>query len=206
MPTLPPDPSERARISEAIRAAEAGTSGEVYVVIAGTADDFRWVPILWAAIIALILPWPLHLLTHWSAGKILMIQALSFVLTAAVASYPGLRHRIVPPSIAGEAARRAAQALFLAHGLHLTESRTGLLIYVALIDRRVEIVTDAGIDGKVDQSVWDELAQEIAGAARRGDLAEGLVAAVRRAGTLLALHCPRTPDDRNELPDRVVVI
>ena len=206
MRTRPLDPSERARISEAIRAAEAGTSGEIYVVIAGAADDFRWVPILWAAIIALVLPWPLHLLTHWSAGMILMIQTLSFVLTAAVGSYPALRHHIVPPSIAGEAARRAAQSLFLAHGLHLTESRTGLLIYVALLDRRVEIVTDAGINGKVEQAVWDELAQEIAAAARGDELAEGLVGAVRRAGTLLGLHCPRTPDDRNELPDRVVVI
>ena len=108
--------------------------------------------------------------------------------------------------LAEDLARRAAQALFLAHGLHLTESRTGLLIYVALFDRRVEIVTDAGIDSKVDQFVWDELAQEIAGAARRDDLSSGLIAAVRRAGTLLAQHCPRAPDDRNELPDRVVVI
>lgn len=200
------DQSERARISDAIRAAEAGTSGEIYVVIAGTADDFRWVPILWAAIIALILPWPLHFLTHWSAGTILLIQTIAFVLTAAVASFPAVRHRIVPPSIAGEAARRTAQSLFLAHGLHLTESRTGLLIYVALVDRRVEIVTDAGIDSKVEQSVWDELAQEIAGAARRGNLSDGLIGAVRRAGTLLAQHCPRAADDRNELPDRVVVI
>ena len=75
-----------------------------------------------------------------------------------------------------------------------------------MLDRRVEIVTDAGINGKVEQTVWDELAQEIAAAARGDELAEGLVGAVRRAGTLLGLHCPRTPDDRNELPDRVVVI
>jgi putative membrane protein len=200
------DSSERARIGDAIGAAEAGTSGEIYIVVAGTSDDFQWIPILWAAIIALIVPWPLHFLTHWSAGTILVMQTLTFVLTAGVASYPALRYRLVPPSIAGEAARRAAQSLFLAHGLHLTESRTGLLIYVALVDRRVEIVTDAGINSKVDQSVWDELAREIAGAARRGDLAEGLIAAVRRTGTLLAQHCPRAHDDRNELPDRVVVI
>jgi putative membrane protein len=200
------DPSERARISEAIRAAEAGTSGEIYIVIAGTSDEFRWVPVLWAAIIALIVPWPLHFLTHWPTSIILVIQTLVFVLITAVASYPALRHHLVPPSIAGEAARRTAQSLFLAHGLHLTEARTGLLIYVALFDRRVEIVTDAGIDRKVEQSIWDELAQEIAGAARRNDLTDGLIAAVHRAGTLLAQHCPRTPEDRNELPDRVVVI
>jgi putative membrane protein len=200
------DQSERARISDAIRTAEAGTSGEIYIVIAGTSDEFRWVPVLWAAIIALIVPWPLLFLTNWSASIILLIQTLVFVLTTAVASYPALRHHLVPPSIAGEAARRAAQSLFLAHGLHLTESRTGLLIYVALFDRRVEIVTDAGIDSKVDQSTWEELAREIAGAARREDLTAGLIEAVRRTGTLLAQHCPRAADDRNELPDRVVVI
>jgi putative membrane protein len=121
-------------------------------------------------------------------------------------SHPAVRPHIVPPSIAGEAARRAAQSLFLAHGLHLTDARTGLLIYVAVIDRRVEIVTDAGINSKVDQAIWDDLAREIAGAAKRHDLANGLIGAVQRTGSLLAQHCPPAGDDRNELPDRVVVI
>jgi uncharacterized membrane protein len=89
-------------------------------------------------------PWPLHLLTHWSAGTILVAQTLTFVLIAGIASYPAPRHRVVPSSIAG--------------------------------------------------------------AARGGDLPEGPIGAARRAGTLLARHCPPAPGDRNELPDRVVVI
>jgi putative membrane protein len=206
MPLATFNQSDRARITEAILAAEANTAGEIYVVVAREADEFRLVPILWAAIIALLVPWPLHLLTYWSAGTILVLQVLTFVVIALAASHPAVRHRIVPASIAAEAARRAAQAQFMAHGIHLTNQRTGVLIFVALAERRVEIVADAGINSKVDQSAWDELAREVILAARAGILSDGLVTAVQRAGTLLARHCPPAPLDRNELPDRVVEI
>jgi putative membrane protein len=198
--------TDRARVIEAIRKAEANTSGEIYVVVAREADDFRFIPVLWAALIALLIPWPLHLLTYWSAGVILLLQALTFIVVALVASHSALRHRIVPPSVAGEAARKAAQAQFMAHGVHLTEKRTGILIYVALAHRRVEVVADAGINSKVEQAAWDELAQEVAAAARQDALASGLIAAVKRAGDLLSQHCPPSPMDTNELPDRVVEV
>jgi putative membrane protein len=198
--------ADRVRISEAVFRAEAGTAGEIYVVVARAADDYWFVPILWAALVALLVPWPLHMLTNLPAGVILLIQAVTFVSIAVVASHPAIRYRIVPPSIAAEAARKAAQSLFLAHGVHQTEARTGILIYLALADRRVEIVADAGIDGKVAQAVWDDLARKIVAAARANALTDGIVAAVGRAGSLLAEHFPRRPGDRNELPDHVVEI
>jgi putative membrane protein len=198
--------ADRRRLTDAIRAAEADTSGEIYVVVAREADEFRLVPVLWAALIALIVPWILHFLTYWPAGTILLVQVLTFVVIALVGSHAALRHRIVPTSLADEATRKAALAQFMAHGVHLTENRTGVLIFVALADRRVEIVADAGINSKVDQSAWDELAREVVMAARGGVLADGLVTVVQRAGMLLAQHCPPAQLDRNELPDRVVEI
>jgi putative membrane protein len=198
--------ADRTRIVEAIREAEAATAGEIYVVIARAADDYRFVPILWAALLALLVPWPLHVLTNLSAGTILLVQAVTFVWIAVGASHPAVRYRIVPASIAAEATRKAAQSLFLAHGVHQTEARTGILIYVTLAERRVEIVADAGINAKVEQAAWDELAREIVVAARAKAIADGIIAAVRRAGSLLAAHFPPRPDDRNELPDRVVEI
>jgi putative membrane protein len=199
-------PDDRSRVAEAIRAAEANTSGEIYVVVAREAGEFRFVPLLWAALIALIEPWPLHLLTPWSTDTILLLQVATFAGVSVAASQPALRHRLVPRSIAAAASRKAAQALFMAHGVHLTEARTGVLIYVALADRRVEIVADAGINQKVDQADWDALAREVGTAARKGALGEGLVSAVQRAGALLARHFPRGSGDRNELPDRLVEI
>ena len=198
--------ADRGRIEEAIRAAEAKTAGEVYVVIAREADPFRWIPVLWAAIVALLVPWPLFVLTNLAAGTILLAQTIVFVAATAIGSLDPVRHLLVPGSIAGEEARKAAQAQFMAHGVHLTEERTGILIYVALAHRRVEIVADAGINSKVSQASLDELVQDIITAARAGRLADGLVAAVNDAGRLLSRHFPPRAMDRNELPDRVVEI
>ena len=94
----------------------------------------------------------------------------------------------------------------MAHGVHLTAERTGILIYVALADRRVEIVADDGINRKVAQSELDHLAQHVVIAARSGTLADGLVSAVNGAGRLLSRHFPPSAANPNELPDRVVEI
>lgn len=198
--------TDRARIEQAIRAAEVNTAGEIYVVVAGEASQFRSIPVLWAAIIALLVPWPLHLLTDLASSIILLLQVLTFVVVATAISPDRIRHRLVPPSIAAEAARKAAQAQFMAHGVHLTADRTGILIYVALADRRVEIVADDGINKKVAQSELDQLADNVVVAARSGVLAEGLVNAVTGAGKLLSQHFPPAATNPNELPDRVVEI
>jgi putative membrane protein len=112
----------------------------------------------------------------------------------------------VPSAIAGEHTRRQAYEQFLAHGVHLTEARTGVLIYVTPIDQRVEIVADVGIHSKVGQAAWEDLAEEIAGAARQDHLVDGIVNAIRKAGVILALHFPPTSDNPNELSDRMVEI
>jgi putative membrane protein len=198
--------TERARITDAIRAAEATTAGEIYVVVAREAAQFRSIPVLWGAIVAFIVPGPLFLLTNLSVGTILVLQVVTFVVVAMALSPDAIRHRVVPPNIAGAAARRGAQAQFMAHGVHLTAERTGILIYVALADRRVEIVADDGINKKVAQAELDELAQHIVAAARSGTLADGLLKAVDGAGRLLSRHFPPSPTNPNELPDRVVEI
>jgi putative membrane protein len=198
--------TDRARIRDAIRAAEVTTAGEIYVVVAREAAAFRSIPVLWAALIALIVPWPLYLLTDLASGLVLLLQVVVFVVVATVASHDRIRRHLVPPSIAAEASRKAAQAQFMAHGVHLTAERTGILIYVALADRRVEIVADDGINSKIAQAELDRLAQDVVAAARSGVLAEGLVVAVNSAGKLLSQHCPPTATNPNELPDRVVEI
>jgi putative membrane protein len=196
--------ADRARIAAAVEVAEAETAGEIYVVLAGRAGDYHLVPVFWAALLALLMPWPLHLFTDLSTTTILIIQSVSFIVSASLLAHPRLRLIAVPARIACDTARRAAQAQFFAHGVHLTSERTGVLIYVALTERCVEVVADDAIDAKVDQTEWKALTDAIVTAARRGRLADGLVEAIAGAGRLLAQHFPRKPDDRNELPNRVV--
>jgi putative membrane protein len=197
---------EHASLSRDIRDAEAGTSGEIYVVVAHSPDAFRLVPILWAALFALILAWALDLGTGLPTSMILSLQAAGFVAAAILLSLPSLRYRIVPGVIAEDAAHRAALAQFMAHGVHLTSARTGVLIYVSLQPRRIEILADAGIHAKVGQAAWDEAVTQLAAQARTGRLSEALTHAIRGLGTLLAAHFPRTKADRNELPNRVVEV
>jgi putative membrane protein len=195
---------DHARLTWEIRAAEATTSGEIYVVVAHSADTFRLVPVLWGALFALLLPWVLHLTTGLSTTFLLTLQVLGFVGVSALLSIPQLRYRIVPPALAEDAAHRAALAQFMAHGVHLTSARTGVLIYICMVPRRIEVLADTGIHTKVDPKTWDETVVLIASEARAGRLSDGLCAAIRTVGALLAQHFPRTAEDRNELPNRVV--
>ncbi len=203
-PTL--NAEEAARISQAIEDAETKTSGELFVVVARQADDYRLVPVLWAALAAIIIAWPLHLFTNLGIGLILTIQGLLFVLLAVVLSPLPVRLRVIPPALAEDEVERAAYEQFLSHGIHLTEARTGVLIYAALAEHRVEIVADTGIAAKVEQAEWDAIAAEIVKAAKSRDLASGLVQAVKHSGELLACHFPPSAGDRNELPNKLVQI
>jgi putative membrane protein len=194
------------RLSEEIRAAESNTSGEIYVVVSHSADTYRLVPVLWAALFALLLPWVLHLTTSLSATLILSLQVVAFVAVSVVLSLPRIRYRVIPPAIAEDAAHRAAMAQFMAHGVHLTAARTGVLIYVTLAPRRIEVLADAGIHKKVAADEWDKTVELIAAEARAGRLSDGLTAGIRTVGALLAQHFPRAEDDVNELPDQVMEI
>jgi putative membrane protein len=197
-------PEDHVKLSDAIRDAEAKTSGEIYVVVAEYADSFRLVPVLWGALLALLLPWPLLYATTLSIVQILLLQGLCFVAASAVFSLPQLRYALVPAGIAEEATRRAAELHFMAHGIHLTAERTGVLLYVCMMPRRIEVLADSGIHSKVDPATWEKMVAQIASPARAGRLADGLIAAIRSTGEVLAEHFPRREDDRNELPDRVV--
>ena len=154
------------------------------------------------------LPWPLHLLTDLSTTLILWLQVLAFVAAGhRLVASNAVRHADRARRAWRHARRRtAAEALFLAHGVHLTEARTGVLIYVALAERRVEIVADAGINAKVEQAVWDNLAQAVTDPAREGRLADGLVAAVAGVRGHLAQHFLPPALNRNELANQVVEI
>src|SRR6516164_4782139 len=177
--------ADRERISEAIRAAETKTSGEIFCVIARHASDYRLVPLAWAAAIALVVPAPLIYFTLWPASVIYLVQLLVFIATALVLSLPGIRFHIVP--------RR-------------TENRTGVLIFAAVAERYAEIVADAGINAKVTPQVWEAAIGALIAGIKQGRPGDGFVAAIEQCGAVLAEHFPPGALNRDELPNRLVEI
>jgi uncharacterized membrane protein len=102
--------------------------------------------------------------------------------------------------------RRRAIEVF--SNLHVwdTEHNSGVLIYVQLVDRRIEIVADRGICAKVAQPEWDAICRRMESAFKRGEFEAGTIRAIEEITTLLAAHFPPLSDNPNELSDRPVVL
>jgi putative membrane protein len=198
--------AEMRRIVDAIRAAEAHTAGEIFCVIAWASSNYRLVPIAWAALAALLVPLVLIYLTAWPAGTIYLLQLAVFIITAAVLSVPAVRFGIVPKRAMHRRAHAEAMRQFLAHGLHLTERRTGVLIFASVAERYAEIVADAGINAKVRPQVWEAAIAAMIAAIKAGRPADGFVVAVDQCGAVLAEHFPPGAIDRDELPNKLVVM
>jgi uncharacterized membrane protein len=106
---------------------------------------------------------------------------------------------------AGDALAEAGR-LFTSMGMDRTADRNGVLILLAVADRRFAIVGDRGVDAILGADGWQSIRDEMAGRFAAGEFGAGLAGAVERVGSLLAANFPRRPDDVNELPDSVVEI
>jgi uncharacterized membrane protein len=100
--------------------------------------------------------------------------------------------------------RERALEVFSLLRLWDTADRNGVLIYLLLADRDIEIVADRGI--KVPAQEWEAICRTMESALRRGEFAQGVVQGIDAVSGLLARHFPRRPGDRNELPDRPVTV
>jgi len=102
--------------------------------------------------------------------------------------------------------RARAVELFSSLRVWDTAENSGILIYVQLVDRKVEILADRGIAARVPQAAWDGICREMEAAFRRGAWRQGALQAVARAGELLASHFPAGDRNPNELPDQPLVL
>ena len=87
-----------------------------------------------------------------------------------------------------------------------TEENSGVLIYLLLAERTVQIIADRGINKKVPQSEWDLIVQAMQNRFRQGDFQAGSITGIERITALLAHHFPADADNPNELPDAPVIL
>jgi uncharacterized membrane protein len=108
---------------------------------------------------------------------------------------------------AGQTARERAIEVFSNLRVWDTEHNNGVLVYLLLADRDVEIVADRGIHVRLGPAVWETVCQEMESTFRQGKFEEGVIAGIQRVGAHLALHYPHTGSNKNnELPDKPVLI
>jgi putative membrane protein len=204
--------SDRTRVTSAIAEAERNTSGEVVVIAARQSDDYVHVPLHLAAGVALavpfILPW-LSYLFPWSTlplGWVFIIQLVAFILVALLFSLDPLCYWITPRALMRKYAARNAAFQFLAINAHGTAGRTGILLFVSLLERHVEVVGDTEIAARVSQGEWQAIIDEMLPYLREERVADALVIGIERCGALLAQHFPPGSANPNEIPDHFIVL
>lgn len=110
------------------------------------------------------------------------------------------------PLLAGQSARQRAIEVFSRLHVWDTEHNNGVLIYLLLADRDVEIVADRGVHAKLGQAIWEDICREMEAAFREGRFEEGVIAGIRRVGSYLAEHYPQVGSKTNELSDQPVIL
>ena len=221
--------AEHERIAGAVAAAEARTTGEIVCIMAREVSNYRETPLIWAVavalaapLIALLLGADPAILTPWrhdwtvahvadigaaltpTLEALIVAQAVLFAVTAGIVSIPPVRRLLTPSTLKRRRVHRAALQQFLATGLHLEAGRTGVVIFAARQDRRVEILADDAIHQAVGDKVWNAAVAAVQDGMKRGDPASGFVRAVELCGDALAQHFPSTGPKENAISDRLL--
>lgn len=197
--------NERQRIAELIAEVERHTDAELVTVLAAQSDDYRYIPVLWAALASLAVP-SLLMFTPLGTDAVVAAQLVTFSLLALVFRVPALQVRLIPRSVRHGRAANMARRQFLEQGLHHTAGDTGVLVFVSEAEHYVEILADRGIDAHVPPERWRGLVDDFVTAVRAGRTFAGFETTLTRLGEILAEVAPKSPGNENELDDRLILI
>jgi putative membrane protein len=199
--------TDRLRIKEAVVAAEQRTRGEFVVVAARASDHYLATALCWAAGLALILPAPLLLFSHLRYLDIYQLQVVAFILLTLLFEFmPGLHMALVPKWLRHTKASHLAHAQFYEQGVHLTREHSGVLLFVSLAERYVEIVADKGIHEKIGEERWQKIVNAFVLKVSSGDVVGGFETTISACGEAMAEHYPAKADDEDELSDGLIEI
>ena len=191
-----------AAIEAAVRAAELRTSGEIVPVIVERSDDYAELRLALATLAAFALgaalTWLAPELLYW----IVPTQIGVFALLVLLLDLRPILRLVLPARLARARVERAAELAFLEAGVAETRERSGVLIFVSLLERHVAVLADRGIHAHAADGTWDGVVGLVISGIRAGRAEHGIVDGIRRCGEILAARFPVRPGDVDELPDR----
>ncbi|MBI2353926.1 MAG: TPM domain-containing protein [Deltaproteobacteria bacterium] len=196
-------PDQQAAVEAAVREAESRSSGEIVPMLVTQSDDYREAAAQAAAIIAAALGLAVSLALNDTSVWLFLPTAfiLYFPALAVVRRSPSLKLAFTPAVRVGELVRLRAIRAFYERGLHRTREENGILIFISLLEHKVWILGDRGINAVIPPESWTKLASALSSGIREGRMAEALVATIAEVGGILQQHFQRRVDDANELPD-----
>ena len=199
------DQQAKEAITDAIKDIEARCSAEVVVVVRARSAGYLHVPVM-LGIVAAFAMQAVALYSDFSFSLLSILLepfAVGLVAGLLASRAPMLGRWLTPAAVKRRHVARAAKAAFYDKGVRHTRERTGMLVYVSLVERMVEIVIDSGVEAVIARVGWDEVVGRVAETVRRGGDGSKVAEALRGLGDILAPVLVRGDDDINELPDEV---
>ncbi|HMF56786.1 MAG TPA: hypothetical protein VK619_10625 [Pyrinomonadaceae bacterium] len=196
------DQSACDQLAQCVRAIEAETDAEIVIVVRARSGSYRHADYLFGALLSfagllflLYSPFEFHL--FWVAIDV----ALFFALGVYISSRSNwVRRLMTAKKMRADAVRQGAAAMFYEAGIANTEAEMGVLIYLSLLERRLEVIADRGVLKAAPPLEWNERLFELRQAGRQPQL-KTLIESLRAMGALLARVLPPTGENPNELPD-----
>lgn len=210
---------EKDLIADAVAKAEKNTSGEIAVVVAKQSCDYAIYELTFAVIIGLLFM-VLSLIyfskiddiimsRFWSESKIITTSIIGLgtflVITIFyfLANLPMIDRLIIPKSAKEEKVKEKAQLSFMEYGVSKTRDRTGVLIFISNLERKVLIMADTGIAEVYSNQSWQKQVDRIINGIKGNNFGAELVEVITEIGEVLTKNFPVKEDDTNELANQV---
>ncbi len=192
-------------LTGAIKSVEARSSAEVVITVRAESARYGHVGYVCGAaaafaLLAFLLYSPFDF-SYWSLLLDPLIAGL--LLGYGCWRVDALRRLLTSTSAGRDAVLQAARATFFAKGVRNTSGRTGVLVYISVLERRAEILADSGVVTAVSDHAWTEAVGAVRGAVAAGEDGVAVARIIEDLAEVLEPALPRAEDDVNELPDGV---
>ena len=196
------DQSACDELADCVREIENQTDAEIVIAVRARSGSYRHADYLCGAILSFasllfLLFAPFEFQHYWVAIDVLLLFGLGAYLCSRSSS---LRRLLTTEDYRAQIVRTGAAAMFYEAGIANTDAEMGVLIYLSLLEQRLELIADRGVLKAAPPLEWNERVYELHRAGRIPQL-DTLRKEIRELGSLLAKHLPPTGKNPNELPD-----
>jgi len=196
------DNAAREALTNCVREIEKTSDAELVLIVRARSGSYRHADYLFGSVLAFaglnfLLFSPVSFQVYWVAIDVALLFGLGALLSSRSNT---IRYFLTTKKHRKEAVRTRAAAMFYEAGIANTEAEMGLLVYLSLLERRLELIADRGVLKGVPALGWNRVLFELHQAGKKPE-PETLLKGLRELGDLLAQHLPATGENPNELPD-----
>ncbi len=198
--------TDRQRIAEAVERSEKTSSAEIVCMISPSASEYRFTPVLWASMSALMMPWPFWWFTQIDISRILLSQLVLFCALLFLLSHKRIRVWLTPKGVRRLDVERMAEHQFRLIGIARTKRRAGILLYVSVAERVAVVLPDETVRNVLTLDASQDALAALTKYLKSNEPAEGFLAAISILSEKLSIALPATQGSGNELANAVIEV